>query len=229
MVDNRLASIDLGSNTFRLSIGRIVRHGGGAQIYAEDKLRELVALANGLDEHKRIDAATVDQALAALRRFGERLRGFSPANVRAVATNTFRVARNAAEILPAAERALGFPIEIISGQEEARLIYLGVIQDLPPSDHRRLVIDIGGGSTEFIIGQHDQPLELASLELGCTTWTRQFFPLGRITEARMRQAVLAARGAIETIASRYRGSGTSHHHTLIGAPPPHRPSPAQKG
>ncbi|MGX5658459.1 Ppx/GppA phosphatase family protein [Castellaniella ginsengisoli] len=206
-MDNRLASIDLGSNTFRLSIGRIVHHGGTAQIYAEDKLRELVALANGLDEHKRIDAATVEQALAALRRFGERLRGFPPANVRAVATNTFRVARNAPEILPAAERALGFPIEIISGQEEARLIYLGVIQDLPPSDHRRLVIDIGGGSTEFIIGQHAKPLELASLELGCTTWTRQFFPQGRITETRMRQAVLAARGAIESIASRYRGTG----------------------
>ncbi|MHA3903526.1 Ppx/GppA phosphatase family protein [Castellaniella sp. WN] len=206
-MDNRLASIDLGSNTFRLSIGRVVRRDGAVHIYAEDKLRELVALANGLDEHKRIDAATVDQALAALRRFGERLRGFSPANVRAVATNTFRVARNAAEILPAAERALGFPIEIISGQEEARLIYLGVIQDLPPSDQRRLVIDIGGGSTEFIIGQRDQPLELASLDLGCTTWTRQFFPQGRVTEARMRQAVLAARGAIETIASRYRGTG----------------------
>jgi len=206
-MNNRLASIDLGSNTFRLSIGRVVRQGGTVQIYAEDKLRELVALANGLDEHKRIDAATVEQALAALRRFGERLRGFPPANVRAVATNTFRVARNAAEILPAAERALGFPIEIISGQEEARLIYLGVIQDLPPSDRHRLVIDIGGGSTEFIIGQGDQPLELASLELGCTTWTRQFFPQGRITEARMRQAVLAARGAIESIASRYRGTG----------------------
>ncbi|MGB3277546.1 MAG: Ppx/GppA phosphatase family protein [Castellaniella sp.] len=206
-MDNRLASIDLGSNTFRLSIGRIVRHDGTVQIYAEDKLRELVALANGMDEHKRINAATLDQALAALRRFGERLRGFPPANVRAVATNTFRVARNAAEFLPAAERALGFPIEIISGQEEARLIYLGVIQDLPLSSHRRLVIDIGGGSTEFVIGLGDHPLELASLELGCTTWTRQFFPQGRITEARMSQAVLAARGTIETIASRYRSTG----------------------
>ena len=206
-MDNRLASIDLGSNTFRLSIGRIVRHEGAAQIYTEDKLRELVALANGLDEHNRINAATVEQALAALRRFGERLRGFPPANVRAVATNTFRVARNAADILPAAERALGFPIEIIPGQEEARLIYLGVIQSLPPSDHRRLVIDIGGGSTEFIIGQQDQPLELASLEMGCTTWTRQFFPQGKITENRMRQAIMAARGAIETIASRYRTRG----------------------
>ena len=206
-MDNRLASIDLGSNTFRLSIGRVVRHGASAQIYAEDKLRELVALANGLDDHMRIDSATVEQALAALRRFGERLRGFPPANVRAVATNTFRVARNAAEILPAAEQALGFPIEIISGQEEARLIYLGVIQDLPPSDHRRLVIDIGGGSTEFIIGRRGQPLELASLEMGCTTWTRQFFPQGRITPARMRQAILAARGALESISSRYRGTG----------------------
>ena len=206
-MDNRLASIDLGSNTFRLSIGRIVRHEGAVQIYTEDKLRELVALANGLDEHKRIKPATVEQALAALQRFGERLRGFQPANVRAVATNTFRVARNAADILPAAERALGFPIEIISGQEEARLIYLGVRQYLPPSDQRRLVIDIGGGSTEFIIGQRELPRELASLEMGCTTWTRQFFPQGRITENRMQQAILAARGAIETIASRYRLTG----------------------
>src|SRR5690606_26629775 len=116
-MDNRLASIDLGSNTFRLSIGRIVRHDGTPQIYAEDKLRELVALANALDEHNRSNAPTVNQALAALRRFGERLGGFHPANVRGVATNTFRVARNAAEILPAAERALGFPIEIIPGPE----------------------------------------------------------------------------------------------------------------
>lgn len=206
-MNDRLASIDLGSNTFRLSIGRIVRHEGAVHLLAEDKLREQVALANGLDEHKRIDAATVDQALAALRRFGERLRGFSPTNVRAVATNTFRVARNAADILPQAEHALGFPIEIISGQEEARLIYLGVIQDLPQSSRRRLVVDIGGGSTEFIIGERDQPLELASLELGCTTWTRRFFPQGGITETRMQQAILAARGTVETIAGRYRNLG----------------------
>lgn len=206
-MDDRLASIDLGSNTFRLSIGRIVRHGDAVQIYAEDKLRELVALANGLDEYQRIDAATTAQAIAALQRFGDRLKGFSPANVRAVATNTFRVARNAADILPLAERALGFPIEIISGQEEARLIYLGVIQDLPPSDDRRLVIDIGGGSTEFIIGRGRQPLQLASLQLGCTTWTRQFFPNGLITKARMHRAILAARSTIESITHRYRRIG----------------------
>ena len=206
-MDDRLASIDLGSNTFRLLIGRVARHGDAIQLYAEDKLRELVAMANGLDEHKNIDDATIEQALAALRRFGERLRGFAPTNVRAVATNTFRVAHNAAEILPRAEQALGFPIEVISGQEEARLIYLGVIQTLPPSDRRRLVIDIGGGSTEFIIGQGSAPLELASLELGCTSWTRRFFPRGRITAAHLQQATLAARDAIQTIARRYRGAG----------------------
>jgi exopolyphosphatase/guanosine-5'-triphosphate,3'-diphosphate pyrophosphatase len=206
-MDDRLASIDLGSNTFRLSVGRVVHHGGTAQIYAEDRMRELVAMASGLDAHNRIDAATIEQALAALRRFGERLRGFAPENVRAVATNAFRVARNAADILPRAEQALGFPIEVISGQEEARLIYLGVIQTLPPSEHRRLVIDIGGGSTEFIIGQGGEPLHLASLELGCTTWTRRFFPDGRITDARLNQATLAAREAIETIAQRYRRAG----------------------
>ncbi|WP_345797134.1 Ppx/GppA phosphatase family protein [Castellaniella sp. MT123] len=206
-MDDRLASIDLGSNTFRLSIGRIVRHGGAVQIYTEDKLRELVALASGLDEYQRINAPTIAQALAALRRFGERLKGFSPDNVRAVATNTFRVARNAAEILPEAEHALGFPIEIISGQEEARLIYLGVSQYLPPSPHRRLVIDIGGGSTEFIIGQGEQPQQLASLQLGCTSLTRKFFPHGRITKARMHQAILAARSTMESITSTYRRIG----------------------
>lgn len=206
-MDDRLASIDLGSNTFRLSIGRMERHGDAIQLYTEDKLRELVALANGLDEHKHIDDATIEQALATLRRFGERLQGFAPANVRAVATSTFRVARNADDILPRAERALGFPIEVISGQEEARLIYLGVIQTLPPSDHRRLVIDIGGGSTEFIIGRGATPLELASLDLGCTSWTRRFFPQGRITAGRLQQSTLAAREAIETIARRYRNTG----------------------
>lgn len=206
-MSERLASIDLGSNTFRLSIGRVVRQGDTAQLYTEDHLRELVALAEGLDEHQRLRPATIEQALAVLRRFGERLRGFPAANVRCVATNTFRVARNAAEILPAAEAALGFPIEIISGLEEARLIYLGVLQGLPPATHHRLVIDIGGGSTEFIIGRNDTPLQLASLELGCTTLTRRFFPQGRITEARMQQAILAARMAIVGIASRYRQTG----------------------
>jgi len=206
-MDNRLASIDLGSNTFRLSIGRVVRHGDTVQLYTEDKLRELVALANGLDEHQRIDAATTAQAIAALTRFGERLRGFPPANVRAVATNTFRVARNAVEILPEAERALGFPIEVISGQEEARLIYLGVVQDLPPSPDRRLVVDIGGGSTEFIIGQGRQPLQLASLQMGCTTWTRRFFSTGRVTRTRMQRAIMAARGTIESITHSYRRTG----------------------
>jgi len=206
-MDDRLASIDLGSNTFRLSIGRVVRHDGKAQIYAEDKLREVVNIASGLDEYKRLRPEAVARAIAALERFGERLKGFPPSNVRAVATNTFRVARNAAEILPQAERALGFPIEIISGQEEARLIFAGVANELPPSDQRRLVIDIGGGSTEFIIGQGCKPLRLASLTIGCTTHTRAYFPHGRITESRMRQAILGARREIEAIARPYRHTG----------------------
>lgn len=207
MDDDRLASIDLGSNTFRLSIGRIVHHGDSVDVHPEDGLRELVSLAGGLDDEGRIDEATVAQALAALRRFGERLQGFPPASVRAVATNTFRVARNAAQILPLAEEALGFPIEVISGQEEARLIYLGVIRSLPPSDARRLIIDIGGGSTEFIIGQGMRPRELASLDLGCTTLTRRFFPDGRLTAQRLSLATLAARSTIEAIALRYRYAG----------------------
>ncbi len=206
-MDDRLAAIDLGSNTFRLSIGRVVQRDGKAQIYAEDRLREVVNLAGGLDEYRRIRPEAIARAVAALERFGERLRGFPPANVRAVATNTFRVARNAADILPLAERALGFPIEIISGQEEARLIFAGVSHELPPSDDRRLVIDIGGGSTEFVIGQGQKPLRLASLPIGCTTHTRAYFPQGRITESRMRQAILGARREIEAIARPYRLTG----------------------
>lgn len=206
-MEDRLASIDLGSNIFRLSIARVVHSGDTAQIYTEDKLREMVGMASGLDEHQRIRAVAIEQALQVLRRFGERLQGFPPANVRAVATSTFRVARNAAEIMPAAERALGYPIEIISGHEEARLIYLGVIQGLPPSEQNRLVIDIGGGSTEFIIGQGDRPQQLASLPMGCTSWTRRYFPQGRISEARMRRAVLAARSLLQGISSRYQQAG----------------------
>src|SRR5690606_8968580 len=126
--------------------GRVEQNNGKAQIYAVDRLKESVQLAAGLDTDQNLNAAAVERALAVLKRYGERLEGFHPNRVRAVATNTFRVARNAAEILPLAEAALGFPIEVISGVEEARLIYSGVVNELAPSPAKRLVIDIGGGS-----------------------------------------------------------------------------------
>jgi exopolyphosphatase / guanosine-5'-triphosphate,3'-diphosphate pyrophosphatase len=149
-----IAAVDLGSNSFRLQVGRVVDD----QIYPLDSLREIVRLAAGLKVDKSIDEAAQARAIEALKRFSQRLRGFSPGAVRAVGTNTLRVARNTKDVLPRLEQALGFPIEIVAGREEARLIYLGVAHSLPHSPHKRLVVDIGGGSTEFIIGAAGEPV-----------------------------------------------------------------------
>jgi len=206
-MDHLLAAVDLGSNSFRLSIGRVVQEEGGSQIYQIDRLKETVRLAAGLDQDKRLNDAAIDRAVSVLERFGERLQSFHPSRVRAVATNTFRVARNTDEFLPRAEAALGFPIEVIAGREEARLIYLGVIHSLPPSDNKRLVIDIGGGSTEVIIGKGFEPNLMSSLYMGCVSYSRQFFPDGVIDAHQMKQAELMARREIEVIAKQYRKMG----------------------
>jgi len=144
-----LAVVDMGSNSFRLEVGRVE----GDQIFRLDTWRETLRMGAGFDRKGRLTAGAQNAALACLARFAERLQGLHPGAVRAVATNTFRVATNADEFLPRAEAALGFPIDIIGGNEEARLIYLGVAHVLPASAEPRLVIDIGGGSTEFIIGR----------------------------------------------------------------------------
>lgn len=138
-----IAAVDLGSNSFRLQVGRIVSN----QIYPLDGLKESVRLAAGLKSDKRLDADAQARGVDALSRFAERLRGFDAGAVRAVATNTLRVAKNSAQFLEKAEAALGFPIEVIAGREEARLIYLGVAHTLAQPEKRQLVVDIGGGST----------------------------------------------------------------------------------
>ncbi|HCN70993.1 MAG TPA: exopolyphosphatase [Pusillimonas sp.] len=206
-MDHLLAAVDLGSNSFRLSIGRVVQQDNIAHIYAVDRLKESVRLAAGLGPENRLDNASIERALTILRRYGERLKGFDPDHVRAVATSTFRVARNVDEILPRAEEALGFPIEVISGQEEARLIFSGVANELPPSDNKRLVIDIGGGSTEVIIGKSFEPMQLSSLLMGCVSYTQKYFPDGVVSGERMDKAVLAARREFEGIAKRFRKMG----------------------
>jgi len=193
----------MGSNSFRLQVGRIV----GNQIYPLDGLKETVRLAAGLDAGKCLDEASQQRALKALARFGERLRGFTSDAVRAVATNTLRVAKNGPAFLQQAEATLGFPIEIIAGREEARLIYLGVAHTLPDSRLRHFVVDIGGGSTEFIIGQDIRPLHLESLYMGCVSWSLRFFPGGLIDKRDMKDAELAARREIQTIAHAYRDAG----------------------
>lgn len=196
-----LAAVDLGSNNFRLQVARVE----GDQLYMLDGLREPVRLAAGLTADKYLDAEAQQRALAALGRFAERLRDLPSVAVRAVGTNSLRVAKNAADFIPQAEHTLGFPIEVIAGHEEARLIYLGVAHGLPQSKHNRLVMDIGGGSTEFIIGNGLTPLKLESLYMGSVSFSCRFFPDGKITKQNLKQAELAARVELQTIVADFKG------------------------
>ena len=198
-----IAAVDLGSNSFRLEVGRVVDD----QIYTLDSLKESVRLASGLQPDKSLDRASQERALDALSRFGERIRGLPPEAVRAVATNALRVAKNATPFLREAEAALGFPIEIIAGREEARLIYIGAVHSLPASDAQRLVFDIGGGSTEFIIGNGMKPLCLESLFMGCVSYSLRYFPDGHIDRKRMNEAQMAAAKEVSLIAHTYQKTG----------------------
>jgi exopolyphosphatase/guanosine-5'-triphosphate,3'-diphosphate pyrophosphatase len=198
-----IAAVDLGSNSFRLQVGRVA----GNLIYPLDSLKESVRLAAGLTPEKTLDGASQLRALDALSRFGERLRGFDVKAVRAVATNTLRVAKNSPQFLPEAEAALGFPIEVIAGREEARLIYLGVAHSLANPRKQQLVVDIGGGSTEFIIGRHFKPLQLESLYMGCVSYSLRYFPGGKVDKKSMKEAELAARRELQAIVHPYRATG----------------------
>jgi exopolyphosphatase/guanosine-5'-triphosphate,3'-diphosphate pyrophosphatase len=194
-----LAAVDLGSNSFRLQVARVVDD----QIYPLDSLREPVRLAAGIDAQKRLDEASQQRALECLKRFGERLRGLPPEAVRAVGTNTLRVAKNAKDFRAKAEAALGFPIEVVAGREEARLIYLGVTHSLPVTGNKRMVVDIGGGSTELIIGSGYRPQKLESLYMGCVSYSMKFFPGGKLSKSHLKQAELAARIEVQTIAREF--------------------------
>lgn len=196
---SEIAAVDLGSNSFRLQLAHVV----DGQLFFHDSLREAVRLGAGLDANKFLSSEAQQRAIDCLRRFGERLRGFPPQAVRAVATNTFRVAKNASQLLADAEAALGFPIEIIAGREEARMIYVGVSHGLPIAEHKRLVIDIGGGSTEFIIGQGIAPQRMESLYMGCVSFSLRFFPDGKITERALEQAEIAAASEIQNIRAHF--------------------------
>jgi len=200
---NTLAAADLGSNSFHLAVGRVVDD----QIYQLDSMKETVRLGSGLTEDKRLDVQAQERAIAALRRFAERLEGMPRGAVRVVGTNALRVAKNAPEFLRRAEKVLGFPIEVIPGREEARLIYLGVVHSLPLANHNRLVVDIGGGSTEFIIGNRLRPKAMESLYMGCVSYTGRFFGDGRIDRKAMKAAELAARENVETISARFEREG----------------------
>ena len=173
-----------------------------------DRLRDSVRLAAGLRSDGSLEPARRDKALASLARFGQRLRVLPPGRVRAVATNTVRRLAEPASFLGAAEQALGHPIEVVSGREEARLIYLGVAHGIADSPERRLVIDIGGGSTEFIIGQHFEALEKESLQMGCIASTQRFFGDGKLSPQAL-EADAGPRSAVEfqQFAADYRSQG----------------------
>ncbi len=198
-----LAAVDLGSNSFHLLVGRIV----DGQVYPLDTLREQTQLGAGLTADKRLDRASQARALEALAQFRERLRGLPRDAVRAVGTNALRIAKNSAAFLREARETLGFPIEVIAGREEARLIYLGVAHALPPAENRRLVVDIGGGSTELIVGQGLKPKLMESLYIGCVSSSLRHFPDGRIDKKSLKAAVLEARQELAVVAQRYRRAG----------------------
>jgi len=205
-----VAAVDLGSNSFHMLVARI--EGSGFQII--DKLREPVRLAAGLDADGAIDDAALERALGCLARFGQRLRSLSDDQVRAVGTNTWRDAANSDSVIVEAENALGHSIEIISGVEEARLIYAGVVHGMTLEKPSRLVADIGGGSTEIIAGHLAQPRLMESLPLGCVTLSEHFFPDGRMREKDWRAALMHAEREIEPYAGLYLAQGWQH---AIGA------------
>ena len=188
----QLAAIDMGSNSFRLEIGQLI----DGRYRRIDYLKETVRLGAGLDTNGLLTDEAGARGLACLARFAQRLQGFTPAQVRAVATQTLREARNRDEFLTRAQAVLGFPIEVISGREEARLIYAGVAR-LQPSNVPRLVVDIGGRSTEMILGHGRKPVRAESFQVGSVSLSLKYFGEGRFTESAFRQAQIAAGAELE--------------------------------
>jgi len=197
------AAIDLGSNSFHM----LVAKPEGDSIRVIDSLRLPVRLGSGLDKHKRIKPATESLALQAIGQFAQRLTGVPRQNVRIVGTNTLRRARNAERFINEAFSLLKKRIEIISGREEARVIYSAVARGLPVSQRQRLVIDIGGGSTELIIGKDYTPAIMESMNMGCVSYSNQFMASDDITAASLKQAVVQAQLELQPLITTYRDSG----------------------
>lgn len=200
------AAIDLGSNAFRLMIGQSVKRNRQRVIQEVKTLREPVRLAEGL-QAGALDELALDRGWQALARFGKKLRGFEAGRVRAVATSAVREAANAQLFLASAERHLGFRIDVLSGHEEARLVYAGVAHAVPGVEQTRLVVDIGGGSTELILGQGAQPRLTESIAIGSGTFGARYFAGGRITAQALLEAERVAVLQFEAVAARYRAQG----------------------
>jgi exopolyphosphatase/guanosine-5'-triphosphate,3'-diphosphate pyrophosphatase len=198
-----LAAVDLGSNSFHMVVARFML----GQLRIVDRIKEHVRLAEGLDGTGGLDEDALARALDCLSRFGQRLANVPRKRVRAIATNTVRQLRNPQSFLAPAEAALGHDIEIVAGREEARLVYLGVAHGNPPRGKRRLVMDIGGGSTEFIIGAGFEALERESLQMGCIATTRRFFADGKLNRKRWKDAQTEVTAEFQQFAATYRNLG----------------------
>jgi exopolyphosphatase/guanosine-5'-triphosphate,3'-diphosphate pyrophosphatase len=206
----RLAAVDLGSNSFRLEIGSL-DHG---QIRRSEYLKETVRLGDGLDEERNLKPEAMQRGWDCLARFAERLAGFGRAQVRAAATQTLREARNRDAFLVRARQILGFPIDVISGREEARLIYQGVARLLPDSDERRLVVDIGGRSTELILGRAMESSAMESYRVGSVAWSMKYFPEGRFSHQAFQTAEIAAKAFLDEATDRF---GQKHWDLAYGS------------
>lgn len=202
-VPKTIAAVDLGSNSFHMIVAQT--NAGGFQVV--DRMRETVRFAAGLDKNNKLTDEAIERGLGCLERFGERLGDLPSGAVRIVGTNTLRKARNAWSFIRRAQEKLGHPIDVIAGQEEARLIYLGVSHGLDDKAEQRLVMDIGGGSTEFILGRRFDPLYMESLHMGCVSHSTAWFDDGEITAERLHKAEIAARQELGPIEVNYRRIG----------------------
>lgn len=199
----QLAAIDLGSNSFHMVVAVQAQN----EIRMQEGLSEKVQLGAGLDAANRITEEAQQRALDCLGRFAQRIRGIPVGSVRVVGTNTLRVARNARQFITRAEQVLGHDIEVVAGREEARLIYLGVSHTLPDHSGRRLVVDIGGGSTELIIGERFESVETESLHMGCVSYSQRYFANGEIADKAFAKAITAVRREVLSIEATYRKLG----------------------
>ena len=212
-----LAAIDLGSNSFHLVVARIE----DGHVHILDRIKEMVRLGGGLDKNGRLSEESRIRALACLDRFAERVQKLPQGSVAAVGTNTLRQAKNARQFLHSASEVLGHPIAIIGGKEEARLVYLGVSHSLVAEEGKRFVMDIGGGSTELIIGEGFEPLHLSSLPMGCVSVSRAFFDDGELEKKRWEKARIAAHMELRPVRRAFRevgwGSATGASGTIKAA------------
>lgn len=203
MSAREMAALDLGSNSFHL----IVAQETNGHLQVVDRIKEMVRLAEGLGTSNHLAEPVAQRAMDCLERYGQRLRDLHRDDVRVVGTNTLRKARDSEQFIARAQDALGHPVEVISGREEARLIYLGVSHTLEDNHDRRLVVDIGGGSTELILGRSFQPEIMESLHIGCVGIMDRFFADGRLTAKSMRSAVNHCRRELQAVRNQYRGIG----------------------